>query len=308
MGNKFDAIYETVISRSECGGYLPGNFVKFRTNYKNTETYKHMPTILQKEVDELATCGLNIKVVQVGDKQSGFSAGNQFKPATQMVVTIAADHGGGRTYGRVTVCPDMIDIVEVDNFGTGPVPDKFKRKDVVIIKPKPLKVDPNLITNVTDKGNGKNTPTNLKLAGESTKFTLDGDNIAMLYESMYNSESENLKIDDRTRNAITSLFTINGLDGNGRFETVGKALAAVQKSLDTLGFELDMVTNDIEVAQAHHHPGMKKQMLIPFRRKSTSGDPFDEEPEIENSAISFNFENLGRSDNGPNIEVVAYAS
>lgn len=167
MGKKFDKIFETVIQRSEIGGILPGDFVKFRPGYKNTETYKSMPSTLQHEVDELATCGLNIKVVQVGDKQSGFSAGNQFKPASQMVITIAADHGGGRTYGRVTVCPDMIDVAELGNFGTGPVPDKFKRKDIVIIKPKPLKTDPNLITNVTDKGNGKNTPTNLKLAGES---------------------------------------------------------------------------------------------------------------------------------------------
>jgi hypothetical protein len=165
MGKKFDAIFESVISRAETGGYLPGDIVKFRDGYKNTETYKYMPTPLKNEVDELATCGLNIKVVQVGDKQSGYSIGNQFKPASQIVLTIAADHGGGRTYGRVVVCPDMVDLVDV-SAGV-PVPDKFKKKDVVIIKPKQLKIDPKLITNVTDKGNGKNTPTDLKLAGES---------------------------------------------------------------------------------------------------------------------------------------------
>lgn len=178
MGKKFDAIYESVISRGEAGGYLPGDCVKFRTGYKNTETYKHMPSTLKKEVDELATCGLNIKVVQVGDKQSGFSAGNQFKPAGCAVLTIAADHGGGRTYGRVTVTTDMVD--ESDGVL---VPDKFKKKDVVIIKPMELKVDPNLITNVTDKGNGKNTPTNLKLAGESKSWE-DTKELGMIYENM----------------------------------------------------------------------------------------------------------------------------
>ena len=178
MGKKFDAIYETVISRSEAGGYLPGDCVKFRTGYKNTETYKHMPSTLQREVDELDKCGLNIKVVQVGDKQSGFSTGNQFKPAGCVVLTIAADHGGGRTYGRVTVTTDMVDISD----GVL-VPDKFKKKDVVIIKPMKLEVDPNLITNVTDKGNGKNTPTNLKLAGESKSWE-DTKELAMIYENM----------------------------------------------------------------------------------------------------------------------------
>lgn len=178
MGKKFDAVLESVLQRSEAGGYLPGDCVKFRTGYKNTETYKHMPSTLKKEVDELATCGLNIKVVQVGDKQSGFSAGNQFKPAGCVVLTIAADHGGGRTYGRVTVTTDMVD--ESDGVL---VPDKFKKKDVVIIKPMELKVDPNLITNVTDKGNGKNTPTNLKLAGESKSWE-DTKELGMIYENM----------------------------------------------------------------------------------------------------------------------------
>lgn len=181
MGKKFDAIFESVISRAETGGYLNGDIVKFRDGYKNTETYKYMPSTLRKEVDELATCGLNIKVVQVGDKQSGYSIGNQFKPASQIVLTIAADHGGGRTYGRVVVCPDMVDMVDV-SAGV-PVPDQFKRKDTVIIKPKQLKIDPNIITNVTDKGNGKNTPTDLKLAGESKSWDFTKE-LGMIYETM----------------------------------------------------------------------------------------------------------------------------
>jgi hypothetical protein len=188
MGKKFDAIYESVISRSEAGGYLPGDLVKFRNGYKSTETYKSMPSTLQKEVDELVSCGLNIKVVQVGDKQSGYSIGNQFKPASQVVITIAADHGGGRTYGRVSVTPDMIDVLEPVGSGTIPVPDQWKKKDVVIIKPKRLKTDPNNITNVTDKGNGKNTPTNLKLAGESARPWESIKDLGMIYsESMLKS-------------------------------------------------------------------------------------------------------------------------
>lgn len=165
MGKKFDAILEAVLSRSEVGGVLVGDYVKFRPNYKSTETYKYMPTPLKNEVDELATCGLNIKVCQVGDKFGGYSLSNQHKTANMVVLTIAADHGGGRTYGRVAVTLDMVDLVDV-SAGV-PVPDQFKRKDTVIIKPKELKRDPRIITNVTDKGNGKNTPTDLKLAGES---------------------------------------------------------------------------------------------------------------------------------------------
>ena len=302
MGKKFDAIYESVISRSEIGGYLPGDYVKFRNGYKKCETYKHMPSTLQKEVDELATCGLNIKVVQVGDKQSGFSAGNQFKPAGCVVLTIAADHGGGRTYGRVTVTTDMVDITD----GVL-VPDKFKKKDVVIIKPKKLEVDPNLITNVTDKGNGKNTPTNLKLAGESKSWESTQE-LGMLYESMMRGEDT---ITDRDRQAITQALTEVGLDGNGRFPTVGRAINKLAEVLDDLGYSLDPVFDD-RISKAHYgtpeNGGFKGQNLLTFRRKNESGDPFNEEPEIENSRISFNWENLGGTGEDASFEVVAYAS
>jgi len=302
MGKKFDAIYESVVSRSEAGGYLPGDCVKFRAGYKNTETYKYMPSTLKKEVDELATCGLNIKVCQVGDKQSGFSAGNQFKPASMTVLTIAADHGGGRTYGRVTVTPDMVDISD----GVL-VPDKFKKKDVVIIKPKKLEIDPNLITNVTDKGNGKNTPTNLKLAGESKSWESTKE-LGMLYESMMRGEDT---ITDRDRQDITQALTQAGLDGNGRFPTVGRAINKLSEVLDDLGYSLDPVYDE-RIPKAHYATpesgGFKGQNLLSFRRKNMSEDPFNEEPQIENSEISFNWENLGGTGENAKFEVVAYAS
>jgi hypothetical protein len=183
MGKKFDAIYESVVQRGESGSYLPGDIVEFRSNYKSTECYKNMPTIVQKEVDEMAKCGLNIKVVQVGNNLSGHSAGNQFKSSLTNVLTIACDQGGGRTYNRLVVTPDMVDIAQVGDFNTAPIPDQFKKKDVVIIKPKKYDRDPNFITNVTDKGTGKNTPTQLKLAGESKSWD-DAANIVDLYKNL----------------------------------------------------------------------------------------------------------------------------
>jgi len=183
MGKKFDAIYESVVSRTEAGGYLPGDFVVFKSGYRASNVYKHMPSNLKKDVDELAKCGLNIKVVQIGDQFSDESAGNQFFTAPNAVLTIAADHGGGRTYGRVVVTTDMVDIADPDQVKT---PKEWVRDNKVILKPKKLEKDPNIITNVTDKGDGKNTPTDLKLAGESAKSWGYTKDISSLYE-------ENLK-------------------------------------------------------------------------------------------------------------------
>jgi hypothetical protein len=264
MGKKFDAIYETVISRSEIGGYLPGDCVKFRTGYKNTETYKHMPSTLQKEVDELDKCGLNIKVVQVGDKQSGFSTGNQFKPAGCVVLTIAADHGGGRTYGRVTVTTDMVDISD----GVL-VPDKFKKKDVVIIKPKKLEVDPNLITNVTDKGNGKNTPTNLKLAGESKSWESVNE-LGMIYESLYTEG-----VDDAEKYRLITALRYAQKTGNA------SALKIATTNLQTWAKQTQGAYQDPEVlefiqpqqAQAPAQGAAPQQAQAPAQQPQTNWPP-----------------------------------
>lgn len=300
MGKLFDAIFESVVARHD---YLTGDLVKFRPNYKSCDAYKSMSTELKKEVDDLATCGLNIKVVQVGDKLSGASAGNQFKTSDSYVITIAADQGGTRIYGKVTVSSDMIDKIPSDDVNLSPIPDEWKRKEKITIKPEVVKIDSNHITRKTDKGNGKATPTEYRLP-ESTTLKKDNEILGMLYENASNPS----RISDSERHQITNKLTIYGLDGNARFETAGQALRALTSALDELGFDLDAVTNDVDFSRAHHEPGYKSQKMLSFRRKTTSGDPFDEEPEIENSMISFNFENLGRNPGGKDIEVVAYAS
>lgn len=128
----------------------------------------------------------------------------------------------------------------------------------------------------------------------------DAQNIGLLYEMVMAD-----RITAKDRHRITNVVTKFGLDGNGRFNTVGEALNALTKALDSLGYSLDMVSGDHEIAQAHHQPGSKGSRLLPFRRKNLSGDPYTEEPTIENSRISFNWEDLNRDGR---FEVVAYAS
>ena len=180
MGAKFDTIFESVISRYQAGGYLPGDLINFRSDYKSSDTYKLMSTKMKNDLDQLVNSGLNIRVTQVGNNLSGVTGNNNYKTTQNLVITVAGDHGGGRYYGQITVTPDMIDLSDDQ---TNKVPDQFKKKDPVIIKPEPYKADPNNITRVTDKGNKKNTPTEIKLAGESTKLRGDMTNLANLWES-----------------------------------------------------------------------------------------------------------------------------
>ena len=174
MGKRFDKIFESVVSRYQVGGYLQGDVIKFRPSYKSTECFKSMNTAMQQEIDALIKSGLNIRVVQVGDKMSGASAGNQHKSADMVVITVAADEGGGRYYKSFTVTPDMIDLVEQDF--TIKVPEKFYHNSKIDLKPVEYKTDQQNITRLTDKGNGKATPNKLT---ESYGTQVSKDNAVM---------------------------------------------------------------------------------------------------------------------------------
>jgi hypothetical protein len=102
------------------------------------------------------------------------------------------------------------------------------------------------------------------------------------------------KLVQKERNAIGSAFAKAGVDGNGRFTSVGKGLSAVAFALDSVGFNLDMVSGDLVL-------GDKGSRMLPFRRKSP--DATVELPEIKNSRIVFNWEKLE-----DNFEIQCYAS
>lgn len=183
MGKKFDAIYESIVTRYVVGGFLPGDIVKFKPDYQSSDCYKSMNSVMQSELKELIKSGLNIKVIQVGDNLSGASAGNQHKTPENVIVTIAGDHGGGRHFGGISVPAKILDIVSVGDNSPN-IPDKFRREDNTTYKPEEYVEDPKNITRVTDKGNGKYAPTDIKLAGESTRFKVDNANMAMIYEEL----------------------------------------------------------------------------------------------------------------------------
>ena len=124
--------------------------------------------------------------------------------------------------------------------------------------------------------------------------------LSLLYENLQNDSF----IDDKERSKITQAMMEHGLDGNGRFETVGKGISALAQALDSFGYSLDMVS-DHEISSAHHTPGSKGSRMLSYRRKNVTDDPYHENETIENSRISFNWDDLGR---GTGFEIVAYAS
>ena len=98
------------------------------------------------------------------------------------------------------------------------------------------------------------------------------------------SSIQNPTISKKERIKITN--SINGskmLGGNLKVESISKGLQEVGNILDSCGYNLQMVTGDMIM-------GEKGSILLAFTRKTDN--PYVEGVEIENSRISFSWENL----------------
>jgi hypothetical protein len=99
---------------------------------------------------------------------------------------------------------------------------------------------------------------------------------------------ENPKINKKDRIKITNhIHGSKMLGGNLKVDSISKGLHEVGNILDSCGYNLEMVTGDMIM-------GEKGSILLKFSRKTDN--PFIEGVEIENSRISFSWENIESPD------------
>ena len=95
---------------------------------------------------------------------------------------------------------------------------------------------------------------------------------------------ESPTINKKERIKITNhIHSSKMLGGNLKVDSISKGLHEVGNILDSCGYNLEMVTGDMIM-------GEKGSILLKFSRKTDN--PFIEGVEIENSRISFSWENL----------------
>jgi hypothetical protein len=108
------------------------------------------------------------------------------------------------------------------------------------------------------------------------------------------SKKERIKITNH-------IHTSKILGGNVKVDSISKGLHELGNVLGSCGFNLEMVTGDMINAP-------KGNIIIPFRRKTEN--PFIEGTEIQNSQISFTWENLEKLEDGyefkKRYEIIAY--
>ena len=129
---------------------------------------------------------------------------------------------------------------------------------------------------------------------EETKEKKKKDSVEDLSQSSTINKKERIKIQN-------ALHKSNVLGGNTKVDSISKGLFEVGNALDACGFNLQMVTGDMIL-------GPKGNILLSFSRKGENS--FVDGVEIENSRISFTWENLEKVDGGfegkKRYEIIAY--
>lgn len=129
---------------------------------------------------------------------------------------------------------------------------------------------------------------------EEPKEKTKKDSVEDLSQSSTINKKERIKIQN-------ALHKSNVLGGNTKVDSISKGLFEVGNALDACGFNLQMVTGDMIL-------GPKGNILLSFSRKGENS--FVDGVEIENSRISFTWENLEKVDGGfegkKRYEIIAY--
>ena len=127
---KFLEICESVLTRTERGGFLVGDMVEI-TDFNKIDGN------LKDGLKELVDQGINIKVVDIVNKYPSEKPGSQLNNSGDVVLVVSADYGGGRYVGKFTIpttCCKVIDTYP----NLHPIPDALKRDNMITIKPEPV--------------------------------------------------------------------------------------------------------------------------------------------------------------------------
>lgn len=166
---KFLTLLESYMKRFERGGFLVGDVFEFNKNFKSQPEYKQLAQNVRDEIDNMINTGLHIRVVGIKDTSPQRYPGSDMSSSLDVVLNLAVDIGGGRTMNHVSVPGCLGQSIQ---FAPNllPIPDAMRRKDKVNIKPAEFDEDEENPSNKTDRGDGKLSQTERKLAIKNTNI------------------------------------------------------------------------------------------------------------------------------------------
>ena len=133
MVKKFINLLESFIDRTNNGGYMARDIVKFVKNYKSTDFYKNSTGYIQKCIDDMADSGLNIRIIDIISVDPSYAKGlnNVEARGTKFNLLIGLEQtpsGFVDNSKAITVSPELVELVEQDGINMPKYPDKFLKK------------------------------------------------------------------------------------------------------------------------------------------------------------------------------------
>jgi hypothetical protein len=139
MNKKFLKLYESAMSRLNRGGYLVGDIVKFKDDAHTHDFYTNCSDVIRDKIKEYMGDGCNLRVKNISNVYPAVLGAGNTDDAGSVNIEVCREYAPGRFDGSgILVHPDMLIVVDVYPNIT-PVPDKFKYKAKVIIKPEEVK-------------------------------------------------------------------------------------------------------------------------------------------------------------------------
>jgi hypothetical protein len=128
---KFLEICESVLTRTERGGFLVGDMVEI------TDFNKIHSDNIRDGLKELVDLGVNIKVVDIVNKYPSEKPGSQLNNSGDVVLVVSGDYGGGRYVGKFIIPTTCCKVIHTYP-NLHPIPDALKRDNMITIKPEPV--------------------------------------------------------------------------------------------------------------------------------------------------------------------------
>ena len=139
MRKKFIKLYEKTMealkmnadpfgndSRNTQGGFLVGDYVKFKNDFKSNDHYSDLSDFIKGEIDRILDRGLNLKVHMINTlSQVGQSGNVGIKNLPNNTITIVCDEGGGRHSDKIEIPSCCLELVPRDGINLMKFPDKF---------------------------------------------------------------------------------------------------------------------------------------------------------------------------------------
>ena len=176
---KFTSLFESFISRYTRGGFLTGDIVKFREGALKNEWFKKQGSSIQEKAKQFADSGLLMRVSAVKtlrpSTQPGFVEGNN---SDDFYCDVTLEMAPGLYKDFLTLPASILEYK--DYYPNLPeVPEGLKRPNNSNIEPKEIEeekqkgatyLNPTYQTSQTDKGNGKNSPSEIELKNTNVKI------------------------------------------------------------------------------------------------------------------------------------------